>query len=204
MSSAGTVGKIHDLGSVGGSWETLAPASRDKAMNVYPIRESLAILIRLLSFPWLHSQTFFFSPLYLSPPDTPYHLPLWSARGQKTQGHAFSQTRPCSWGRTAGDLSPRSWTRRLSRSLRSLTSWWQPGRAFWAKSTTSRTWWAGSQSTVPSATARPLFCNVVHHCFAGDGAHGGAEEHARLDPGALEGSETTVAPSEEQTGARAR
>lgn len=43
-----------------------------------------------------------------------------------------------------------------------------------------------------------------HGCVAGEGAHGGAEEHARLDPGALEGSETTVAPSEEQTGARAR
>lgn len=50
----------------------------------------------------------------------------------------------------------------------------------------------------------PLFCDVALYCLAGDGAHGGAEEHARLDPGALEGPEATVAPSERKTGARAR
>lgn len=58
---------MHDLGSAGGSWETLAPAKRDKAMNVCPIRECLAILIRLLSFLWLHSQTFFFTCPYPIP-----------------------------------------------------------------------------------------------------------------------------------------
>lgn len=34
----------------------------------------------------------------------------------------------------------------------------------------------------------------------GEGAHGGAEEHARLDHCALEGSETAVASQEEQRG----